>query len=102
MHFAPTRVLTVAICPSTIRDKTAMIKMLAEDWLELDAGMKQLVQEITIGHDCDMLVKRQREIERLQHFERQDHDIRTAHGWKRDGRELPEIIAAEFIKEKRT
>lgn len=32
------------------------------------------------------------EIQRLQRFERQDHDIRTSHGWKRDGRELPEII----------
>ena len=34
MHFAPTRVLTVATGPSIICDKTTMIRMLAEDWLE--------------------------------------------------------------------
>ena len=36
------------------------------------------------------------EYDRLKRFEEQDHLIRFAHGWKRDGRELSEIVAAEF------
>ena len=34
------------------------------------------------------------ELERLQRFENQDQQIRESHGWKRDGRELPELVQA--------